>query len=163
MARWSKRWAMLAGGLVSITGWLTPTWGQNPGYQPLMSQGGSPAGMPVAQMGPEALGSPSPDQFPKLGAPVPPGPPPHPLSMDYHGTPNGFSEDEYYPQPQPYILKLKGEYLLWHVGMPRLSTILATSSGNPNLVNGVGALGDAGTFSLLGPGNYDYRGISGGR
>lgn len=80
-----------------------------------------------------------------------------------NGTPNAFNEEEYYPEPVPYVFKLKGEYLNWRVAKPTLSTVLATTSTNPNLANGVGALGDPGTSSLLGPGTYNYSGINGFR
>ncbi len=121
-----------------------------------MAEGGYPGGP-----------SPGPgDEFPRLGAKKPAeptGPPQHPLSMDYHGTPNAFNDEEFYPEPVPYVLKIRGEYLLWHVGMPRLSTVIATTNSNANLTNGFGAIGDPGTTSLLGPGTYDYHNVSGGR
>jgi hypothetical protein len=115
MARWRKRLAVLAGGLVSLTGWLNAASAQNP-------------------------------------------PPPQVLE----GGPNGFSEEDNV-QAVPYVFKLKGEWLLWHVGMPRLSTTLATTTTLANLTNGVGALTDPGTVTLLGPGNFDYHELNGGR
>jgi len=141
MARWWKQWIVLAGGLLSCASSWTPLSAQEP------------------------VGTPAGDEFPRLGAApaAPQGPPPHPLSLDDRGVPNGFSDEEYYPQPEPYVLKLKGEYMLWHVARPQLATTVATTSTSPNLVNGVGALGDPGTVSILGPGSFDYGQLNGGR
>ncbi len=149
--RWTrKRWTVIAGGLVSMTSWLTQAAAQDPGY-PAPPAGSYPSGAPMMNDGPPQLGVPRP--------PVTPGG----STYDYHGTPNGFSDDEYYSQPQPYVFKLRSEFLLWHVSMPRLATVVATTSSTPDLVNGVGAIADPGTSSLLGPGAYSYHTISGGK
>jgi hypothetical protein len=153
MARRWKRWAMLAGGLLCLGSLPAPASAQGPGYQPLTNQRGDSQGAPPG------------DEFPRLGAaqPAPNGPPPNPLSYDYRGTPNGFSEEDQYAEPIVYVFKLRGEFLLYHVGKPNLNTVIATTTNAPNLATSVGAIGEQGTTSLLGPGSYDYRQMNGGR
>jgi hypothetical protein len=154
MAKGWKGWRILTGGLVGLVAWLPAASAQGPGYQPLAPMPNAPA------IGP---GGPAPS-MPMFGAnPAPPAPPVNSQSFDYHGVPNGFSDEEYYPEPDMFWFKFKAEYLLWTVANPRLSTTVATTSNSPNLTNGVGALGDPGTAVLLGPGSYDYNRISGGR
>ena len=189
MARWWKRWETLAGGLVLVAGWWTPVFAQGPGFQaPMpppsfqapMPQPSFPGSMPPSGPMPLPGQQPAPYMGPSdpIGFPTQPpgGPPPgpgsggppgrpasSPLTLSDNGRPNAFNEEEYYPDPTPYVFKLKGEYLFWRVGKAPLSAIVATTSNSPDLTTGVGAIGDPGTVPLLGPGNYDYREMHGGR
>ncbi len=135
MARWRNRWALLAGGLASLTSWLTPAWAQGPVSGPLMTS----------------------------YAPQPEGHSSDPATVDYHGPSGAFVDGDTVAVAEPYFLRFRGEYMLWNLSNPRINSVLATTATNPNLQNGVGAIADPGTVSLLGPESFSYHAASGAR
>ncbi len=96
-------------------------------------------------------------------APQPEGHSSDPATVDYHGPSSAFVVGDTVAVGEPYIFKFRTEYLLWNTSNARINNILATTSTNPNLVNGVGAINDPGTVTLLGPESFSFHTLSGAR
>ena len=152
MRKWWKRIGVLVGGLVGLGGLLSPASAQ---FGPMPGQGMRPAMF---------ASDPQPQAGPDFPNPAPKSPEAEsPFSLPQDGSPNAFSGEQTPAHDPGYIFTLRGEYLHWWVTSGKLFSPLITTSTTPNLTNNFGALGQSSTLILLPPGDYDYKGINGGR
>jgi hypothetical protein len=135
---------MVAGGLLSLGGLASPGQAQD-------------LGAPLADPLPVGISGPP--------TPVPsPKPPFNPFSLKNDGSPNGFSDEDGLPPTQaPFRIWLRGEYINWHVKSGNIGVPLVTSTTAPNINNNFGAFGQSNTFTVIGPGSYNFGNVPGGR
>ncbi len=169
MGSWRKSLGVLAGGLVSLGGFLPSAHGQ---FSP------PPGGMMGAPPGmmPGMMGSPPPGAFSgnPLAGGVPaefPNPaqrspePVSPFTIPNDGIPGAFTEqlDPRPRRPAPYTMVLRAEYVGWWISKSGSNVDLATTT--TNFPNEIGALGQQNTQIIFpaGGGSIDYRMLTGFR
>jgi hypothetical protein len=162
MRKWWKRAGIVAGGLLGLGQLLAPAQAQFPGM-------GGPALRPVSGVFANDAPPPVAPDFPNE-APCPPGAADEkasPFSLKENGMPNAFNDVDCCQLPtRRFCFVARGEYLNWHVQNGRLNSTLLTTvdpTTTPSIFTNRGALGDIGTRTLLGPGDYDYGRMNGGR
>ncbi|MBI3411090.1 MAG: BBP7 family outer membrane beta-barrel protein [Planctomycetes bacterium] len=158
MARWWKRWEMIAAGLLGMWSWPAEVKAQSAFTPPPPTSAPTFAADPKAPQGPDFpnVGPSFGPNFPNPGQ----GDPNSPFSR---GGDSGLWEDDGSRATEPYWFILRGEYLNWRMSNAKLATPLITTSLAPNLTNNFGALNQTATQIVLDSGNFNIGEVLGGR
>ncbi len=161
MIRGLKKLGAIASGLLALGQWAAD--GQAQDFLPPGMPGGwqtsapyaEPMGLPMYQPGMPQHVMPQPVSAAAYGQQAP--------RYQIGGDPNAFNDGVYNAAPQPYRVKLSGEYLWWRIGQANINTILVTTTNTPVFDTNAGQLDQPDTIVLFGPQEYSYGLLNGGR